>query len=47
MNFPIWQVRVKNDYDNYMGLVFEQICKEYLLQKKSTGEGESAAGGIK
>jgi hypothetical protein len=34
----VWQLRVKPDYDNYMGLVFEQICKEYLLRKNAQGK---------
>ncbi|MCC8139898.1 MAG: DUF234 domain-containing protein [Lachnospiraceae bacterium] len=26
------------DYKRYMGLVFEQVCREYLLRKNSLGE---------
>lgn len=34
----VWNRRIKPDYSNYMGLVFECICKEYLLYKNSRGE---------
>ena len=34
----VWEKRVKPDLNHYMGLVFEKICKEYLLRKNSRGE---------
>jgi hypothetical protein len=34
----VWQRRILPDYNNYMGSVFERICKDYLLRKNSLGE---------
>lgn len=34
----VWEHKIANDYSNYMGLVFEKICQDYLLQKNSQGE---------
>lgn len=34
----VWKLKIEPDYSNYMGLVFEQVCKEYLLFKNSKGE---------
>ncbi len=34
----VWDRRIEPDYSNYMGFVFEQICREYLLMKNSRGE---------
>ena len=34
----VWERRIKPDYNNYMGLVFEQVCKDYLLTKNLQGE---------
>lgn len=34
----VWQKRIEPDYDNYMGLVFEKICTDYLYGKNAKGE---------
>lgn len=34
----VWKKRIEPDYQNYMGVVFEKVCKEYLLRKNSRGE---------
>lgn len=34
----VWKRRIEPDYSNYMGLVFEKICKDYLYRKNSCGE---------
>lgn len=34
----VWNRRIEPDYSNYMGFVFEKICREYLLMKNSKGE---------
>ncbi len=34
----IWEKRIKPDYDHYMGLVFERICRDYLLACNALGE---------
>jgi len=34
----VWNRRIEPDYSNYMGIVFEQVCREYLLMKNSKGE---------
>lgn len=34
----VWERKIANDYSNYMGLVFERICQDYLLRKNSLGE---------
>jgi hypothetical protein len=33
----VWSRRVEPDYSDYMGLVFEKVCREYLLRKNSEG----------
>jgi hypothetical protein len=34
----VWGRKIEGDYSNYMGYVFEKVCKEYLLRKNSRGE---------
>lgn len=34
----VYDKRVKPDYNHYMGLVFERICKEFLEEKNIDGE---------
>lgn len=34
----VWDKRIKPDYDNYMGIVFEKVCKDYLCMKNANGE---------
>ena len=34
----VWSRRIEPDYPAYMGIVFERVCREYLLWKNSTGE---------
>lgn len=34
----VWQRKIMPDYSNYMGLVFESICRDYLLNKNMRGE---------
>lgn len=34
----VWQRKIMPDYSNYMGLVFESVCKDYLLNKNMRGE---------
>ncbi len=34
----VWKKRIQPDYSNYMGLVFEQVCEDYLLTKNVRGE---------
>ncbi len=34
----VLEKRIKPDYSNYMGLVFESICRDHLLAKNSHGE---------
>ena len=34
----VWEKRIKPDYSNYIGLVFESICRDHLLAKNSHGE---------
>lgn len=34
----VWKKRIEPDYRNYMGTVFEKVCKEYLLRKNSRGK---------
>ena len=34
----VWKRRVEPDYSTYMGIVFERVCREYLLWKNSRGE---------
>lgn len=33
----VWEKKIAPDLNHYMGLVFEQICKEYLLRKNTLG----------
>ncbi len=33
----VWNKRIVPDYNDYMGIVFEQICKEYLLGENAKG----------
>ncbi len=33
----VWSHRIEPTYSQYMGSVFETICRDYLLQKNSTG----------
>lgn len=33
----VWQRKIKDDYSNYMGLVFERVCRDYLLYQNSLG----------
>ena len=34
----VWNRRIESDYSDYMGHVFEIVCKDYLLHKNSKGE---------
>lgn len=34
----VWKRRIETDYSNYMGLVFEKVCLEYMYRKNSMGE---------
>lgn len=34
----VWKRRIEPDFSNYMGLVFERVCRDYLLRKNSKGE---------
>lgn len=34
----VWKRRIEPDYNHYMGAIFEEICKDYLLHKNSKGE---------
>jgi hypothetical protein len=34
----VWSRKIEGDYSNYMGYVFEKVCKEYLLRKNSRGD---------
>lgn len=33
----VWEKRILPDLNHYMGLVFEEICKEYLMRENSEG----------
>lgn len=33
----VWKRRIEPDYSNYMGLVFERVCRDYLLYQNSRG----------
>lgn len=33
----VWKRRIEPDFSHYMGLVFEKICKDYLLKQNSKG----------
>lgn len=34
----VWSRKIEKSYSDYMGAVFEQICRQYLLKKNSRGE---------
>ena len=34
----VWSRKIEKNYSDYMGTVFEQICRQYLLKKNSLGE---------
>ena len=34
----VWLKRVKPNYNEYMGIVFEKICCDYLMHKNAAGE---------
>lgn len=34
----VWLKRIEPDYNNYMGLVFEKVCADYLIWKNARGE---------
>lgn len=34
----VWKKRIKPDLNHYMGHMFEQICKDYLLRENSHGQ---------
>lgn len=34
----VWKKRIEPDLNHYMGHMFEQICKDYLLRKNSHGQ---------
>lgn len=34
----VWQRRIEPDYANYMGTVFERVCKDYLSAQNAKGE---------
>jgi hypothetical protein len=34
----VWTRRILPDYSDYMGLIFEKVCQEYLYRKNSLGE---------
>lgn len=34
----VWKKRIEPNYNDYMGLVFEQICRDYLMRLNSGGE---------
>ena len=34
----VWKRRIEPSYSEYMGLVFETVCKDYLLRRNSQGE---------
>jgi hypothetical protein len=34
----VWKRRIMPDYNEYMGLVFEKVCRDYLYRKNSQGE---------
>lgn len=33
----VWSRKIEGDYSNYMGLVFERVCRDYLLYQNSLG----------
>lgn len=34
----VWSKRIEPDYNSYMGLVFEKVCRDYLSVKNAEGE---------
>ena len=34
----VWEKRIEPDYNSYMGLVFEKVCKDYLCAKNANGD---------
>ncbi len=34
----VWNRRIEPDYSHYMGHVFEEVCRQYLLRKNGKGE---------
>ena len=34
----VWEKRIEPDYNSYMGLVFEKVCRDYLCAKNANGE---------
>ncbi len=34
----VWRRRIKPEYDHYMGIVFEKVCKDYLLRQNALGK---------
>lgn len=34
----VWKNRIEPDYSNYMGLVFEKICRDYLMMQNAAGK---------
>lgn len=34
----VWKKRIVPDYNNYMGLVFEKVCMDYLVRQNAKGE---------
>ena len=34
----VWKRRIEPNYSEYMGLVFETVCRDYLLRRNSKGE---------
>lgn len=33
----VWKKRIEPDFSDYMGLIFEKICRDYLLRRNSSG----------
>lgn len=34
----VWERKILPDYNHYMGLVFERVCRDYLLHQNSRGK---------
>lgn len=34
----VWKKRIENSYSDYMGLVFEKVCEDYLKQQNAEGK---------
>lgn len=34
----VWKRRIEPDYNHYMGLVFEKVCEDYMIEKNLKGE---------